>query len=255
MLPMAETSTTHSQSSEAIDYPPGRRPYEYKPILAPFRPAPSVAFGFILNLECRLRWTRWFKELLYGPENLEGKSPEEVREYLSRMERTIRRVLPSLIYTEFPSLRPLRNTILPIVEADPSIQRYIFVLRDNATWEGLKAPLTAEVIEGVRQRLGVGDVDPNWYHIMPYVPCPSLSSLLLEPSCRIQWYEMMELSCGKLSLCRVHVVSMQVRWTWVVVQFHFRNCMLRYPRDGMRLCAAGRVMGCITTSWIVQAGL
>lgn len=89
-------------------------------------------------------------------------------------------------YAEFPSkVRPLRNNILPIVEPDPCVQRCILVLRDNATYdvggvEGAADP--AEVIEGFRQRLGVGDVDPNWYHIMPYVPCPSFSSLLLELS-------------------------------------------------------------------------
>ncbi len=80
---MADTSTTLSQSSEVIDYPPGRGPYEYKPILIS-RPLPSSHHlshsAFILDFGCRLRWTRWFKELLYGPQSLEGKTPEEVRE-------------------------------------------------------------------------------------------------------------------------------------------------------------------------------
>ncbi len=159
------TTTTLCQSSEATDYPLGPRPYKYKPVCIPSRPAPSVAFGFILDIHCRLRWAKWFHEYLFGPEELEGKTPEEVHMAHTDMEHAIRGVLPGLIYSEFPDLYPLRNRILPIVETDPYVQRYVFVLRDNATWQGMKAPLTAGVIEGVRQRLGVGDVEPNWYRI------------------------------------------------------------------------------------------
>ncbi|KAI0770577.1 hypothetical protein C8Q74DRAFT_1369721 [Fomes fomentarius] len=161
---MADT-TTPSPSSEATDYPLGPRPYKYKPVCARSRPAPSVAFGFLLDIHCRLRWAKWFHEYLFGPEELTGKTPEEIHKAFTDMEHAIRGVLPGLIYSEFPDLYPLRNRVLPIVETDPYVQRYVFVLRDNATWQGMKAPLTAEVIEGVRQRLGVGDVEPNWYRI------------------------------------------------------------------------------------------
>ncbi|KAI0770575.1 hypothetical protein C8Q74DRAFT_1369719 [Fomes fomentarius] len=161
---MADTNPTPPPSSKAIDAPLGR-PYQYKPVRARPRPSPSVAFGFLLNFQCRLHWAKWYDELTYGPEHLSGKTPEEAHEALVDMEYAIRAILPSLIYSEFPDLYPLRNRLLPIVDGNPIVQYYIFVLRDDATWQGLKAPLTAEVIEGVRQRLGVGDVEPNWYPI------------------------------------------------------------------------------------------
>ncbi|KAI0770578.1 hypothetical protein C8Q74DRAFT_1449133 [Fomes fomentarius] len=161
---MADMDTTSSQSSQATDYPLGR-PYQYKPVRARPRPSPSVAFGFLLNTHCRLRWAKWYNELTYGPDYLTGKTPEEVQEALSDTEHAVRGMLPSLIYSEFPELYPLRNRLLPIVDGNTIVQYYIFVLRDDATWQGMKAPLTAEIIEGVRQRLGVGDVEPNWYRI------------------------------------------------------------------------------------------
>ncbi len=162
-FPMADT-TTPSPSSEATYYPLGR-PYMYKPVSARPRPSPSVAFGFLLDFHCRLRWAKWYNELSYGADYLTEKTAEEVQEALSDTEHVVRAMLPGLIYSEFPELYPLRNRLLPIVDGNNTVQYYIFVLRDNATWEGMKAPLTAEIIEGVRQRLGVGDAEPNWYHI------------------------------------------------------------------------------------------
>ncbi len=148
---MADTSTTLSQSSEVIDYPPGRRPYEYKPILMS-RPLPSShhlshsASSSILNAA--------FVEPDGSKNSFTDRRISRARlwrkcaSYFTRMERIllIRRALLKLFegrfrasstkYAEFPSkVRPLRNNILPIVEPDPRIQRCNLVLRDNATWE------------------------------------------------------------------------------------------------------------------------
>ncbi len=149
------------------------RPYKYKPVETAPRPAPKTAFGFVLGPKCRLWWARWFYEMAY-PDKLATLTPEEADRVCHTVERTSRCMLPGLIYSEFPNLPRLRNRLLPVAGENVP-QYYIFVLRDDATWQGMNAPLKPEDVEGVRQRLGVGDQEPQWYRIDAWVsrlyPC------------------------------------------------------------------------------------
>ncbi|RPD60368.1 hypothetical protein L227DRAFT_575440 [Lentinus tigrinus ALCF2SS1-6] len=152
--------------SPAQDPEPLGRPYEYKNIRIPPRPAPKTAFGFLLDSECRRRWTRWFCELAYEDE-LPTMTPEEVENLLDDVEFTCTRMLPGLIYHEFPNLPRLRNRVLPIVgrNYDDPPKYHVFVLRDDATWQGMNVPLDRELIEAVARRLGVPGQEPGWYKI------------------------------------------------------------------------------------------
>ncbi|RDX43603.1 hypothetical protein OH76DRAFT_1409988 [Lentinus brumalis] len=98
------------------------------------------------------------------PDELATLTPEEVDKILISSERATRSMLPGLIYSEFPNLPRLRSRLLPIAgELEPKY--YVFVLRDDATWQGMNAPLDLEIVEAVRRRLDVGDQEPHWYRI------------------------------------------------------------------------------------------
>ncbi|KAI0715899.1 hypothetical protein C8T65DRAFT_694548 [Cerioporus squamosus] len=140
------------------------QPYEYKHIRAHPRPAPKTAYGFLLDVKCRRRWARWYRELAYK-DSLTTMSPQEADELLDDLELTTAAMLPSLIYSEFPALVPLRNRLLPVKDGNLVPQHYVFALRDDATWQGMMAPLDAEVVEAVGRRLGVPGQEPNWYRI------------------------------------------------------------------------------------------
>ncbi|RPD60356.1 hypothetical protein L226DRAFT_574343 [Lentinus tigrinus ALCF2SS1-7] len=152
-----------SPESSAQDPEPLGRPYDHDHIRVPPRFAPKTAFGFLFDSECCRRWTRWYCELIYEDE-LPTMIPQEVEELLEDLESTCIRMLPSLIYHEFPNLPRLRNRLLPIVNRNDTT-KYLFVLRDDATWQGLNAPLDKELIEAVARRLGVAGQDPGWYKI------------------------------------------------------------------------------------------
>ncbi|KAI0730445.1 hypothetical protein C8Q76DRAFT_792606 [Earliella scabrosa] len=158
------TTATASQLPAAAQTAPRLRLY-YPNRLLP-GPRPTVAFGFILDPECRRKWARRFHEELY-PNKLATLSPEEAEEELEDMELATTRMLPALIYREFPDLPRLRNRLYPADPARgcPVPTHDIFVLRDNGTHEGKRAPLTPEDIEGVRRRLEVGDQTPQWYRV------------------------------------------------------------------------------------------
>ncbi|KAI0715901.1 hypothetical protein C8T65DRAFT_738338 [Cerioporus squamosus] len=149
--------------ARSADAGPLGRPYKYKHVETAPRPAPKTAYGFILGPKCCMRWARWYYKMA-NPGELATLSPEEAEELLQSAEGTSRNMLPGLIYSEFPNLPRLHNRLLPVAgEITP--QYYIFVLRDDATWQGMNAPLRPEGVEAVRQRLGVGDQEPHWYRI------------------------------------------------------------------------------------------
>ncbi len=148
---------------DAADAGPLGRPYKYKHVETAPRPAPKTAFGFVLGPKCRFRWARWYYEMAH-PDELAALTPEEADETLEYAEMASRSMLPGLIYSEFPDLPRLRNHLLPVAgEIVPKY--YVFVLRDDATWQGMNAPLEPEVVEAVRRRLDVGDQEPHWYRI------------------------------------------------------------------------------------------
>ncbi|KAI0704451.1 hypothetical protein C8T65DRAFT_247498 [Cerioporus squamosus] len=138
----------------------------YRDIHAKMRPAPSHAFGFLLGLQIRRRRARWLYD--FG-DKLSTMTPEEAEEELEDFQLTTDSMLPSLLYCAFPNLPRLRLRILPIVDVELVPKHYVFVLRDNATREGLTARLDPEVIAGVREKLGLGDQEPNWYRIDAYI--------------------------------------------------------------------------------------
>ncbi|CDO71406.1 hypothetical protein BN946_scf184908.g164 [Trametes cinnabarina] len=151
-------------SSEPSSPEPLGQPYKYKRIRAHPRPAPKTAYSFLLDFECRRRWARWYRELAYK-DRLATMSPQEAEELLDDLEFTTSAKLPGLIYSEFPALVPLRNCLLPVKDGNVVPQHYVFALRDDATWQGMMAPLDAEVVEAVGRRLGVPGQEPNWYRI------------------------------------------------------------------------------------------
>ena len=156
-----------SRSADAApsdhSYGPLGRPYKYKHVEVAPRPAPKTAFGFVLGPKCRMRWARWYHEMANGDE-LSTLPPEEVEEILEGGEMAIRSLLPGLIYSEFPNLPRLRRRLLPVAgKIEP--QFFLFVLRDDATWQGMNAPLKPEDVEAVGRRLGVGEQEPHWYRI------------------------------------------------------------------------------------------
>ncbi|RDX43605.1 hypothetical protein OH76DRAFT_1560243 [Lentinus brumalis] len=155
------------RSADAVpsgrSYGPLGRPYEYKHVEAPPRPGPKTAYGFVLGPKCRMRWARWYHEMANGDE-LSTLPPDEVEHILDSAEMASRDMLPGLIYSEFPNLPRLRNRLLP-VKGEIVPEFFVFVLRDDATWQGMNAPLRPEDVEAVRRRLGVGKQEPNWYRI------------------------------------------------------------------------------------------
>ena len=90
-----------SRSADAApsdhSYGPLGRPYKYKHVEVAPRPAPKIAFGFVLGPKCRMRWARWYHEMANGDE-LSTLPPEEVEEILEGGEMAIRSLLPGLIY-------------------------------------------------------------------------------------------------------------------------------------------------------------
>ena len=56
-----------------------------------------MAFGFVLDPECRRRWALRHHEQLY-PDKLSTLSPEEAEEELDDMDDRNTRMLPAIIY-------------------------------------------------------------------------------------------------------------------------------------------------------------
>ena len=164
---MSDVEPQSAQPSASSDVSLGT-PYNHDVLRAHRRPAPKTAYGFLLNPECHRRWSRWYCELVYK-EDLATMSPKEAEELANSMERSAMTMLPGLIYSEFPTLPRLRNRLLPVIDGNPAPQHYVFVLRDDATLEGMKARLDPEVVEAVGRRLGVPDQKPDWYAIDLYV--------------------------------------------------------------------------------------
>ncbi len=128
-------------------------------------PEPTLAFGFVLDYQCRLRWAKYF--LNECQKNKPSKfTPEQFKERRSCLMLAINTTLPDRVYRALPDLPRLRRRLLPIEDGGLVYNRWVFALRDNSTSRNLHSPLTQEDIAAVRKELGLeDDQQPRWVPI------------------------------------------------------------------------------------------
>ena len=159
---MADISTDSQSSRPRI---------QARPIKTHPDPEPTLAFGFVLDNECRLRWARYFLDECEKDEDDSSKfTPEQFKEQRSSLLRAVNTTLPAHIYSTLPKLPRLRRGLLPVENGELVYNRWVFALRDNSTSKNLHSPLTQEDIQAVRKELGLDDdQQPQWVRVPMYV--------------------------------------------------------------------------------------
>ena len=126
------------------------------------RQGPDVtrAYGFILDRECISRWTAICHERRTGvkPSSL---SPEEEQEIIRSGFPVTLNWMAGIVYIKVPSIPRLSRRIILMSGA---ARRYLFVLRDNSSFEARNAPVYPDDIEAVKTLLELKD-DPGWYDV------------------------------------------------------------------------------------------
>ena len=135
------------------------------PTIAPPRPIPHTAFGFVLDDDFRRRWAQ---RLLDSDENRNAPElkPFSEESLLDTGMLIVISVIADEVYAAVPSLPRLQDKLLPVKERGVLIPRhYVFVLSEH---KGLSP--TPENVELVRKALGLADdVEPAWVPIERYV--------------------------------------------------------------------------------------
>ena len=145
-------------------------------------PRPTVAFGFVLDYQCRLRWARrCIAE--HQKEKPGAYTPEQFEDMLDSIVRAMNRAIPEHVYAALPDLPRIRWNLLPVRDGTPvSYNLWVFALRDNSTSWRKRSPTTPEHIEAVRKELGLEEgEEPKWVLIAGYVGesfCMITSSLI-----------------------------------------------------------------------------
>ena len=133
-------------------------------------PRPTVAFGFVLNHQCRLRWARYFVAE-HAKEKPGAYTPEQIEDMLDSIVRAMNRAIPEHVYAALPDLPRIRWNLLPVRDGKPvSYNLWVFALRDNSTSWRKRSPMTPEDIEAVRKALRLEEGEqPKWVRIAGYV--------------------------------------------------------------------------------------
>ncbi|PIL34870.1 hypothetical protein GSI_02657 [Ganoderma sinense ZZ0214-1] len=150
---MADVPTTSGSQSS---HPPVRREVPLP------NPEPTLAFGFVINDQCRLRWARnLMEEYLQSGEATYTR--EECEDMMDGLMVSVITAMPNRVYHTHPDVPRVRWDLLPIAHKKHGFHNFVFALRDNSTVRRLHAPLIQEHIETVRKAIGLpDDQQPKW---------------------------------------------------------------------------------------------
>ena len=129
------------------------------PTIAPPRPIPHTAFGFVLDDDFRRRWAQ---RLFNKDRNAPELKPFLEESLLDTGMLIMISVIADEVYAAVPGLPRLQDKLLPVKERGVLIPRhYVFVLSEH---KGLSP--TPENVELVSKALGLADgVEPAWVPI------------------------------------------------------------------------------------------
>ena len=164
---MSDIADARPPRAKRIKTRPDRRPLDTRP-----NPEPTVAFGFVLDNQYRIRWAKDFLEV-YQKQKACTFTPEECEEKIPSLTFALITTIPSLVYRALPDVPRIRDNLLPVEHPELGFEDFVFALRDNSTTERFHSPLTPETIAAVRKELGLPDgQQPKWVRITVYVPDP-----------------------------------------------------------------------------------
>ena len=153
-----------SQSQSSTSRPRTRRVVDLLP-----NPEPTLAFGFVLDYQCRQRWGNKFMQE-YEDSGQDIFTPEQLEAIKEGLLFAVIAGVPERIYHVLPDIPRVRKKLLPVVHPELGFDDFVFVLRDNSTTKRLHSPLTQENIESIRKALGLpDDQQPKWVRIPMYV--------------------------------------------------------------------------------------
>ena len=146
------------------------RPRRTDPTKIRAEPRPTVAFGFVLDYQCRLRWARQCVAE-HEKEKPGAYTPEQIEEMLDCIVQVMNRAIPEDVYAALPDVPRIRWSLLPVRDGKPvSYNLWVFALRDNSTSWRMRSPTTPEHVEAVRKELGLEEgSEPKWVRIAGYV--------------------------------------------------------------------------------------
>ena len=172
---MADSAVpTTSQPRSSTSRPRTRRVVDPCP-----NPEPTLAFGFVLNHECRQCWANKFMQE-YEDSGEDIFTPEQLEAIKEGLLFAVIAGVPERIYHVLPDIPRVRKKLLPVVHPELGFDDFVFVLRDNSTIQRLHSPLTQENIEAVRKALGPPDgQEPQWVRIPMYVRYQSFGWILV----------------------------------------------------------------------------
>ena len=162
---MADSAVPSNSTSAQSSRPPRtRRVVEPCP-----NPEPTLAFGFVLDHECRQRWANKFMQE-YEDSGQDIFTPEQLEAIKEGLLFAVIAGVPERIYHVLPDIPRVRKKLLPVVHPELGFDDFVFVLRDNSTIQRLHAPLTQEDIEAIRKVLELpDDQEPKWVRMPMYV--------------------------------------------------------------------------------------
>ena len=162
---MADVPTTSQPRSSTSRRPRTRRVVDP----CPNPGEPTLAFGFVLNHECRQRWGNKFMQE-YEDSGDDTFTPEQLEAIKEGLLFAVIFGVPERIYHVLPDIPRVRKKLLPVVHPEIGFDDFVFVLRDNSTIQRLHAPLTQEDIEAIRKVLELpDDQEPKWVRMPMYV--------------------------------------------------------------------------------------
>ena len=155
------TNSVAASTSSPVPEPGPEAPVRPPRICIPQGPHPTRAYGVIVDWECMCRWGALSYKRFYGEDPMQMPRRERDKAIL-RVHGTTIRVLPHRVYLAVPTLPRLERSLIYM----GSSRQWLFVFRDNSSYESLHVHIDMEDVRAVKKFLGVEHERAQWYYVM-----------------------------------------------------------------------------------------
>ena len=155
------TNSVPASTSSPIPEPGPEAPVRPPRICIPQGPHPTRAYGVIVDWECMCRWGALSYKRFYGEDPMQMPRRERDKAIL-RVHGTTIRVLPHRVYLAVTTLPRLERSLIYM----GSSRQWLFVFRDNSSYESLHVHIDMEDVRAVKKFLGVEHERAQWYYVM-----------------------------------------------------------------------------------------
>ncbi len=119
------------------------------------------ALAIQLDEECMNRWGQALFDECYPGDRVQ-QTPEEVMDAIKHLRLLTTQYMSYEVYCKFPNIPHLERNVLFV--PCPKLT-WMFVFKDNSSYEAIRAPLAIEDVRAVKEFLGVKKQNAKWYDV------------------------------------------------------------------------------------------